>query len=706
MEKFSKYIVKYRNIILLVATLLLIPCIFGYLNTRVNYDILTYLPKSSESVKAQDVLNNDFNLAGTAMVIMDDASEKEQADMADEIEKIPGVEHVLSKETIADARIPARVLPSSLRNALYQQDATMIVVTFKEPAASDSTMNAIEKIKDLSDKNTHVAGFSAITADTKAMVDRETPIYSAIAVLLCLLVLTLGLKSWLAPFIFLLGMVYPIVYNMGTNIFLGEISYVTKALSMILLLAVSMDYSIFLLHRYQEEKEKHEDKEEAMAKAIHATFLSITSSSVTTIAGFLALVVMQLTLGRDIGIVMAKGVVLAVMSTILILPSLLMFFDKWIEKWQHPVLIRSYPGFSKWVVKHHKALIAVLLICFIPAGYAMNHTAKYYDLAQSLPESLPSVIGTNELKDKFNMNTSHFVMVDDSLTSVEKNDLLEQLEDIDGVTDVIAYEKYVGPEIPSALEPKEIKDFLNQNGKELILVNSEYRAATDEINNQIDEMNKVLHKYDKKALIAGEGNLTKDLIAVTDIDFQMVNIVSVVLIFVIIAITFKSLLLPVILVACIEFAITINMGIPYLTHSVLPFIAGIVIGTIQLGACVDYAILLTSRFREELTLGLKPKEAITKSITQCMPSIITSGLSFFAACSGVSLIAQMDLIKSMCTLLGRGALISVVVILTILPSLLLVCNKAIAKTTKGWPKSNNSDEKTKSESVKGELENA
>lgn len=686
MEKISKFIVKYRNMILLIATILLVPSIIGYFNTRVNYDILTYLPATSPSIVAQDHLNDDFNLAGTAMVIVDDTSEKEVKDLEAKIADIPGVEKTLWRSDVADLSIPKEALPDALKDALYADNATMIVVTFKEAAASDSTMNAVKAIQDLCNDNEHVAGFSAITADTKAMIDRETPIYTGIAVLLVLVVLSLGLKSWLAPFIFILGMVYPIVYNMGTNIFLGEISYVTKALSMILLLAVSMDYSIFLLHRYQEEKQKGQSKEDAMAKAIHATWTSITSSSITTIAGFLALLVMQLTLGRDIGIVMAKGVLFAVICTILILPSLLMFFDPWIEKWQHPALIRPWPAFSAWVVDHHKAILIAFAILFIPAVYCNANVGQYYDLAASLPADLDSVQGTNELKDKFDMTTSHFIMVDKDLSAADTQSMVKEIENLDGITNVVAYDKFVGPMIPAQLEPDAIKDITETDDLKLVLVNTSYRSATDEINNQIDDLYTIIHKYDPDGMIAGEGNMTKDLIAVTDIDFQMVNIVSILAILIIIALTFKSFSLPLLLVLCIEFAIFVNMGIPYLTHTQLPFIAGIVIGTIQLGACIDYAILMTSRFKEELAKGMAPKEAIKVSITQTMPSIITSGMSFFAACSGVSLIAKMDLIKSLCILLGRGAVISVIVILTVLPSLLYLCNPWIAKTTKGWPK--------------------
>lgn len=688
MEKISKFIVKYRNWILLVATILLVPAIWGYFNTRVNYDILTYLPKDSPSIVAQDVLNDDFNLAGTAMVVCDDLPEKDVKALEEKIAAIPGVDKTLWRSDVADLSIPREALPSALQDALYADNATMIIVTFKEAAASDSTMQAIEEIKSLCTDQEHVAGFSAITADTKAMIDRETPVYTGIAVLLVLVVLSLGLRSWLAPFIFILGMVYPIVYNMGTNIFLGEISYVTKALSMILLLAVSMDYSIFLLHRYQEEKTKGDSKEDAMARAIHATWVSITSSSITTIAGFLALLVMQLTLGKDIGIVMAKGVLLAVMSTILILPALLMFFDPWIEKWQHPALIRPLPKFSAWVMRHYKAILIVFAVLFLPALYCNAHTAQYYDLAASLPQELPSVIGTNELKDKFDMTTSHFILVDKDLSSQKTKQMIEEMEDLEGITSVIAYEKFVGPLVPGDLEPQAIKDFTQAGNRKLILVNTSYRTATDELNQQIEDLYAIADKYDPDTLIAGEGNMTRDLIEVTNIDFQMVNVISVLAIFIIIALTFKSFSLPFLLVLCIEFAIFVNMGIPFLTGTKLPFIAGIVIGTIQLGACIDYAILMTSRFKEELAAGQPAKQAITIAITQTMPSILTSGLSFFAACSGVSLIAKMDLIKSLCTLLGRGALISVIVILTVLPSLLYVSSKLIAKTTKGWPKAN------------------
>lgn len=686
MDKLSKVIVKYRNWILLIATLLLIPSAIGYFNTRINYDILSYLPADKISMKAQDVLSDDFNLGGTAMVVLNDTPDKEVQALKEKIEAIDGVDKTLWRTDLADLDVPAEALPSVLRDTLYQDGATMIIVTFTNPSGSDETMDAVDEIEALCNENAHIAGFSAITADTRTVVNQEAPIYTVVAVLLCLVVLSLGLKSWLAPFIFLLGMVYPIIYNAGSNIIFGEISYLTNALSMILLLAVSMDYSIFLLHRYQEEKTKSKTKEDAMAKAIHATWVSITSSSVTTIAGFMALVVMQLTLGRDIGLVMAKGVLLAVMSTILILPSLLMFFDPWIEKWQHPVVIRPLKKTAAFVTKHYKAFCLLLAIAIVPAWFAQNNVNQYYDLTATLPADLSSTIGTNDLKEKFDMNTSHFVLVNKDIRAAKKGRLLKDLENVDGVTSVMGYNSIVGTAIPLEMEPAAVKDFLQAGDRELILVNTDYRAATDEMTAQLASLYDVVHQYDENGLIAGEGALDEDLIQTTKVDFQMVNTVSIALIFIIIAITFKSLILPVILVLCIELAIFINMGIPYLTGTTLPFIAGVVIGTIQLGACIDYAILMTTRFKEELGRGLTPKDAIRTSITMTSPSIITSGLSFFAACSGVSLVAKMDLIKSLCTLLGRGALISVVVILTILPSMLLMFNNLISKTTKGWPK--------------------
>ncbi|WP_289183475.1 RND family transporter [uncultured Dubosiella sp.] len=685
MEKLSKFIVRYRKIILILSIVLLIPSVFGYLNTKVNYDILSYLPADSESMQAQDILNDDFNLSSVDMLVVNGMKDKDVLKLKKEIQDIKGVDKVIWRDDATDISVPKEAIPENIQKMLYSGDATMLIITFKEPTASDTTMNAIAQIKKYAQMDCYLAGFSAITEDTKDLVNQETPIYSLIAVLLCLVVLCLGLKSWVAPIVFLIGIMFPIVYNMGTNVFLGQISYITQALALILQLAVTMDYSIFLLHRYQEEKTKTDTKEDAMSKAIHATFVSITSSSVTTIAGFLALCAMQLTLGRDIGIVMAKGVILGVVCTVLVLPSLLMAFDKSIEKYTHPVLIKPLKRTPKFVSKHYKAILIAFVLLFIPAIYCQANVGQYYDLTQTLPAELPSVEGTSQLKEKFNMTTTHFVVLDDKVPTKDIQTIIDRIENVKGVTNVLGYEKYIGPGVPSTFEPKAVQEILHNGGKRLIVVNSDYRAATDQENAQLDEIDNIIHEYDKDAKIAGEGALTRDLIQVTNIDFQMVNVVSIVAILLIIAITFKSFSLPFILVLAIEFAICVNMGIPFLTHTQLPFIAGIVIGTIQLGACIDYAILMTTRFKEELQNGLGVKEAVATSIRMTSPSIITSGLSFFAACSGVAMIAKMDMIAALCQLLGRGALISVIVILVVLPSMLIVSQKLIQKTTKNWP---------------------
>lgn len=685
MEKISNFIVKYRNKILIFAILLLIPSALGFIGTGINYDLLSYLPQEAESMKAQEILGDDFNLSSVDFLVVNGMKDKDVAELKQEVKKVDGVEKVYWRDDVLPITIPKEALPKSVRSMLYSDDATMMIVTFKEGTASDRTMNAISNIKKIAGKKCFLAGMSALSEDTKDMINHDMPIFSLIAIVLVLFVLWFGLESNFAPFVFMLGIGFPIAYNFGTNIFFGQISYITQALAMVLQLAVTMDYSIFLLHRYQEEKLRGNDNETAMSHAITQTFVSISSSSITTIAGFMALCAMSLTLGKDIGLVMAKGVVLGVLSTIFILPSLLMIFDKQIEKKKHKVLIRPLKKVPAKIINHYKAILLVFAIAFIPVCYASNHTNVYYDLISNMPQTFNSVIGTNQLKEKFDMTTTNFVLVDDSVSTKDVQEMCNKIEDLEGIHNVLAYETAVGPGIPSSFEPSAIKEILNNNGRRLIVVNSDYRAARDNLNKQLDQMDDIIHQYDKHAVIGGEGKLTEDLIHTCQKDFKMVNAVSMILIFIIIAITFKSIALPIILVATIEFAININMGIPYVTGSVLPFIAPIVIGTIQLGATVDYAILMTSRFKEELEKGKHCKHAIGSAIKHTSTSIITSGLSFFAACIGVSFVAEMDLLKSICILLARGALISVVAILVVLPTLLLVFHKVIEKTTKGWP---------------------
>lgn len=686
MKRLSEFIVKKRNIILVIAVLLLIPSAIGYARTKVNYDLLSYLPSDAESMIAQTSLSDDFELASTGMLVVEHMPDKNVAKLKEEIKQIDGVKDVLWRGDVIDLSIPKEILPKDVKEMLYSKESTLMVITFQEDTASQRTMDAIQKIKGYADKECYLGGFSAITEDTKDLMNQETPLYAITAIGLCVIVLFMGLESTIAPFVFVLGIIFPIAYNFGTNFFLGEISYITKALALVLQLGVTMDYSIFLLHRFQEEKNKCSHREEAMSNAIQATFSSITSSSITTIAGFLALCGMQLTLGKDIGIVMAKGVIFGVLSTIIILPSLLMRFDRYIVKWHHTILLKEPKMLPSFLTKHYKSIPIVFLLIFIPMSYAQAHTNVYYDLNSTMPQSFPSVIGTNKLKDQFHMTTTHFLLVDESLKNYQIKDICDQVEQLDGVYSVVSYESIIGGGIPEQLEPEAIKNILQNGGKKMILVNSTFQSATDEENEQLNKIDDIMHQYDQTAVIAGEGSLTRDLITTTDIDFKMVNMLSVAAIFIIIAITFRSLFLPIVLVASIEFAISINMGIPYFTGSTLPFIASIVIGTIQLGATVDYAILMTTRYKEELLLGNNVVNAAKEAATKSAPSIITSGLSFFAACIGVSFISKMDLIKSLCMLISRGAIISMLVILLVLPALLIVCHKLIEKTTKDWPK--------------------
>ena len=688
MKKLSDFIVKKRNLILLVAVLLLIPSVIGYARTKVNYDLLSYLPQDAESMIGQKSLSDDFHLASTGMLVVENMPDKNVAVLKNEIKAIDGVKDVLWRDDVLDISIPKEIIPKDIRDMLYSDKGTLMVITFQEETSSQRTMDAIKTIKGYAERECYLGGFSAITEDTKDLMNAETPLYAVTAIILCMLVLFMGLESSIAPFVFVLGIIFPIVYNFGTNIFLGQISYITKALALVLQLGVTMDYSIFLLHRYQEEKKKSNDRDEAMSNAIQATFTSITSSSITTIAGFLALCAMQLTLGKDIGIVMAKGVVFGVLSTIIILPALLMLFDKYIEKWKHPIILKEPKKLPGFLTRHYKSILLVFVIIFIPMIYAQAHTNVYYDLNATMPKDFASVIGTNKLKDQFHMTTTHFLLVDDKLENYEIKDICDQVEKLPGVYSVVSYESLIGGGIPQQLEPAAVKDILQNGGKKMILVNSTYRSATDEEDVQLNKIDAIMHQYDKHAVIAGEGSLTRDLITTTDIDFKMVNILSVAAIFLIIAVTFQSLALPISLVASIEFAICINMGIPFFTGSTLPFIASIVIGTIQLGATVDYAILMTTRYKEELSNGSTVIEAAREAAAKSAPSIITSGLSFFAACIGVSFISKMDLIKSLCTLISRGAVISMLSILLVLPAMLIIFHKAIEKTTRGWPKAN------------------
>lgn len=685
-EKAARFVVKKRIAILILAVALLIPSAIGFVKTFVNYDILTYLPADLDSMIGQNMLEDDFHMASTAMLVVDGMEDYQVSQLKEKVAAVPGVRQVLWADDIFDNGVPREMLPEDVRSVFYSDSGTMMIISFDEPMAAEGTLKAIEQIKSVTGEQCFLGGMAAIVQDTKALADQETPLYVLVAVLLCMAVLWLGLESTVVPFIFLLGILFPILYNFGTNIFLGQISYITKALAAVLQLGVTMDFSIFLLHRFEEEKQHCPDKEEAMVKAISATLTSIAGSSITTIAGFLALCTMRLTLGRDIGIVMAKGVLLGVICTVTILPALILFFDRAIDRHTHPVLIHELERVPSFICKHYKGILVAFVALFVPFAIAQANTDQYYALDETLPQDLPSIVGTNKLKNDFNMTTTHFVLVDDKLDSYRLKEISDRIEGLDGVDLVISYDKYVGGRIPDDIVPDELRDQIDAGGKKLMMVNSVYKAASDEENRQIDQINEIVKAYDPTAVVAGEGAMTKDLIEVAAVDFRNVNIASIAAIFIIIAVCFRSASIPFLLVLAIEFAISINMGIPFFTGTTLPFVAGIVIGTIQLGATVDYAILTTTRFREELQAGREKMDAIRVTVQKCSPSIITSGLSFFAANIGVAIISKMDLIKSLCGLMARGAIISMLSIIFVLPALLILCEPLIAKTTIGWRK--------------------
>lgn len=684
MKGIAKFIVKHRALVLVVAVLLLIPSAIGAIATKINYDILTYLPPELESMIGERALENDFHLAATGMLTAEGLPTNELLAMKDEIAAVYGVTQVFWLSDVLDPSVPQSMLPQDVQDFMYgKNSSTMMIVRFDDTSASESTMNAVASIKTIMRKDCFIGGMSVILQDTKALVDKEMPLYVLCAVGASLVVLFLAMESTVVPILFMLGLVFPIIYNFGTNIFFGQISYITEALATVLQLGVTMDFSIFLLHRYEEERTNKSD-DDAMVEAICNTFTSITASSLTTIAGFLALCTMRLTLGRDIGLVMAKGVFLGVVCTITILPSLILCSKKLVYKSRHRVIIPKLKRGSKFVVKHYIAMLVIFVVLFIPFSAAQAKTSVYYTLFDSLPQDLTGIVGTNKLKEDFGMDTTHFVMVDENMTTREINALCTDLDNIGGVKQVIAMEKYLGAGLPDNVLPKDISDIFHAGGYKMILVNSSYKSGTSALGTQLDEMDKVIKSYDADGLVTGEGAMTDDLIKIADKDFANVSIVSIFAVFLIIAISFGSLTIPVLLVASIEAAIMINMGIPYFTGTSLPFIASIVIGTIQLGATVDYAILMTTRFREEMRLGRNKKEAAQIAVENCSQSILSSGLTFFAATIGVSMISRMELLQSICLLISRGALISMFVIIFILPSLLIICEPLINKTTFNW----------------------
>ena len=664
MEHFARWVVRHRKAVLAAAVLLLIPSVFGAAGTYINYDILTYLPPELDSMVGEGYLEDDFNMASTSMITVENMSTADTLALKSELEAVAGVKSVLWTSDILDVTTPKEMLPADIQKFFYSENgATLLLVQFENPSAHAVTMQAQRTIKDILRKDCFIGGMSAILEDTKSLVNQEMPVYILCAVGACLVVLFLSMKETVVPLIFMLGMVFPIVYNFGTNIFLGQISYITEALATVLQLGVTMDFSIFLLHRFEEEKRSCPDEDEAMVRAVQKTFSSILASSLTTIAGFLAMCTMRLTLGRDIGIVMAKGVLLGVVSTVTILPALILTFRRSIARHTHRTFIPKLRRTSRFVVRRYIPILAAFVLCFIPFSVAQAKTPVYYTLFDSLPQDLAGIQGTSRLKEDFGMTTSHFIIVDDGLPARDMEALTDEIEQV---------------------LPTEVRQIFCAGGHEMLLANSSYESGTEAQNAQLDALNAIVKRYDPNGVITGEGAMTKDLIEVADVDFRSVSIASIAAVFLIIAISFRSASIPVLLVAAIESAIMINMGIPYFTGTTLPFVASIVIGTIQLGATVDYAILMTTRFREELNAGRSTKDAVQTAVEQCSQSILTSGLTFFAATFSVSLASRMELISSLCRLISRGALISMLVILLVLPALLILTAPLIRKTTYHW----------------------
>ena len=685
MVVFGKKVVKFRIPILIISILLLIPAGLGYVNTRVNYDVLTYLPEDIETMQGQDILVKDFGTGAFSMFIVDGMEDKEVSALKAKIENVEHVQKVLWYDSLADISMPKSMIPKDVYEVFNSDTGTMMAIFFDEGTSSDGTMEAIGEIRKLAGKQCFLSGMSAIVTDTKNLAEKETPLYVLIAVVLAVIVLGLTMDSYFIPLLFMLSIGMAIVYNLGSNYFFGEISYITKALAAVLQLGVTLDYSIFLMHSYEEQQVRYNgDKERAMAHAISQTFSSVIGSSVTTVAGFIALCFMTFTLGMDIGVVMVKGVILGVIACVTILPSMILCCDKWIMKTMHKPFLPDIGKISDKVTKRYMIYVILFLVLLFPAIYGNNHTAVYYNLDETLPKDLPSIIANEKLKKDYDMNTTHMILVDSSVESADVAKMIDKMDDVDGVKWALGLDALIGPAIPQDMIPNSVTDMLKNDKYQLLLVNSEYKVASDELNAQIKNLNKILHKYDKGGMLIGEGPLTADLIDITDTDFKTVSMVSIGIIFVIILILFKSISLPVILVGVIEFAIFVNMGIPYYTGTKLPFVASIVIGTIQLGSTVDYAILMTTRYKRERNHGAEKYDSITTAHRASAQSIMVSALSFFAATIGVGLYSNIDMISSLCILMARGAIISMIVVIFVLPSMFMVFDKVIVKTSKGF----------------------
>lgn len=683
MTKIGKFIAKHKYLILVISLILLVPSAIGYVKTRINYDILSYLPKTLETVDGQDIMVDEFGMGAFSMVVVEGMDNKDILKLEEKMEAVDHVEEVLWYGDAMDISVPTDMLPSTLKDALFNGDATLMIALFDDTTSSDDTMNAVEDLRSVVGKQCYISGMAGVVTDIKNLSIAEMPVYVAIAAVLSFLVLCLTMDSFFVPVLFLFSIGVGIVYNLGSNIFLGEISYITQALTAVLQLGVTMDYSIFLLSRYEENKKKANDRETAMADAIAATFTSVAGSSVTTVAGFAALMFMTFALGRDLGIVMIKGVIIGVICCVTLLPALILIFEKLIDKTTHKPLMPTMKRLSDFITRHHIVWLVVFLVMLVPAVYGNNNVKLYYNIDKGLPASLDSSKANEKLSKDFDMKSVYMVLLKDGLSSKEKSTLLNEIADVKGVKWALGLDSVMGGLVPEDILPSDLRKTLQTDNYEIQFVCSDYSAATDEANAQIKKITKLVKSYNEESMVIGEAPLMKDLQDVTDVDLVMVNTVSIIAIFIIIMIVFKSISLPVILVAVIEFAICVNMAIPYYMGTELPFVASIVIGTIQLGATVDYAILMTSRYKAERMAGLSKNEAIKVAHRTSMKPVITSGISFFAATFGVGLYSSIDMISSITALLSRGAIISTVVVLVLLPTMFKIFDKVICYTTIG-----------------------
>lgn len=682
MRKFGKGVVKMRIPILIISLLLLIPSVFGIVNTRINYDILSYLPKDIETMKGQDILMDEFNTGAFSICVVEGMDNKGVSALREKIEAVPHVKTVIWYDSIADLSVPMQILPDDMKESFVNGEDTIMAIMYDTSMSSDETMDAVKQIRALAGKQCFVSGMSAVVTDIKDICREEMFAYVAIAAVLSCIILALTMDSFLAPVFFLFSIGMAILYNLGSNIVSGEICYITQALAAVLQLGVTMDYSIFLWHSYEENQQRFpEDKKRAMSHAISNTLGSVLSSSTTTVAGFVALCFMTFTLGLDLGVVMAKGVLLGVICCVTVLPSMILVFDKPISKTKHRPLIPDLGKIAPFVVKHYKIFVVVFLVVLGPALYGYTHTQVYYDLAGTLPKDLLSIQANEKVDETFQMNATHILLFDSKMSQKDVGKMMDEMENVAGVSKVLGLETVVGPSVPLEMIPEEAKEKFMSEHYQMMMVSSEFKIASEEVNNQITELNTILKGYDSQGMLIGEAPCTKDLITITDKDFKVVSVISIVAVFLIILLTFKSISIPVILVAVIEFAIFINMGLPAYTGTVLPFIASVVIGTIQLGATVDYAILMTTRYKKERGRGADKQEAVTIALSTSISSIVGSALSFFAATVGVAFYSRIDMIGSLCTLMSRGAIISMFVAIFILPAMFMVFDKVICATS-------------------------